>query len=167
MSRQKGCKICHATTLELDSTGRCLGCATVLKASERKMSYGKYMALKSQCEPVETEAEEWQTPTGPFHEEDWHRCAFCGKLLFSLYPRQRFCSKDCQTFQHRIDARNRARTKSGQTGDRLCAVCGAVMPWDFSLKRKTCSAECKAQYVSQQRREKYAREKAGKAAQNG
>lgn len=42
----KGCKICHALTLELDPTGRCSGCAAVKAANEAGISYGEFMAQK-------------------------------------------------------------------------------------------------------------------------
>lgn len=164
---KKGCKICHALTLELDPTGRCLGCALVLEAKTRKVSYGNLMALKRRPEPVRICEEDLQKPEALPDGGKWSNCAWCGKLFQGRNSAQRFCSKDCYSFQHRIDERNTQRKKKGQVGPRSCAVCGKEIPVDRRWNAKTCSDVCKDIFLERQYRGKYSRKKAGKAAKNG
>lgn len=163
----KGCKICHATTPELDSTGRCLGCALVLEAQTRKLSYGNLMALKRRPEPVMICEEDLQELEEQPDDGKWHRCAWCGKLFQGRNSAQRFCSKDCYSFQHRIDERNALRKKKGQVGPRFCAICGKEIPVDRRWNSKTCGDKCKDIFLERQYQERYGRKKTRKAAENG
>lgn len=103
-----------------------------------------------------------EMPEEPDTRDDARSCVFCGKVFFSAYPRQRFCSIACRSNQHRIEAREKARAKSGQIGKHFCAICGKELPMETHRKKKTCSEECRVRYAQQMRQEKRARERAEK-----
>lgn len=52
----KSCKICHVPALELNSTGRCPGCAAAKAATDARTTYGKFVAWQHAKE------QGWQLP---------------------------------------------------------------------------------------------------------
>lgn len=131
---KKGCKICLCLTQELDSTGRCPSCALALAAYRNGMSYGKFVA--SGCR-VEVDAK----PKEPVVEDKLLVCEFCGKQFVGRKG-QRFCGNKCRIEHHRIYAKDRARNIAGTQGERICLVCGNVIPQEIHKNQKTCGEEC-------------------------
>lgn len=161
----KGCKICHALTPELDATGRCLGCALVLEAQTRKVSYGKLVLLKGLYAPV-TAIEEIEPPEPELGEET-RLCQWCGKSFPPRGTTARYCSDPCRKEAHKALMRNRNREKRKLTGKRFCAVCGKELPEDAHWNLKTCSEECGYIHRQNVRRANNARYRERKAAANG
>lgn len=160
----KGCKICHALTPELDSTGRCLGCAMAKAATDAKTTYGKFVAARGRCEPVAT-SEEIELPVLDINGGKTHICEWCGKAFPLRGTTARYCSKLCRDNAHRIMARNAARARKGQVGKRYCLICGKELPEDSCWTRKTCPGECNYIHRKNQKKAKNARYRERKEAE--
>lgn len=176
----KGCKICHALTLELDATGRCLGCAMAKAATDAGTTYGKFVARRYVGSvmlpllPLELEPEEpvddAPTPKPKKAAKKtpvMRTCVYCGKEYRRITGNQRFCCHECQEAQHRIDARNRMRAKANNQGRRYCVVCGKPIPEEQHLLKNTCSEECRIARHNEKAREGAARQREREAAQRG
>lgn len=136
----KGCKICHATTPELDSTGRCLGCALVLEAQTRKVSYGNLMALKRRPELATAIAETVELEY--FEEPAARPCACCGKEFIPRSVLCKYCGPECRNVVKREQAKESARKKKGQIVPRYCPVCGKEFPEEMDIRQIACPGEC-------------------------
>lgn len=145
---EKGCKICHAPTQELDAEGRCQLCRIAKAASDAGMTYGKYTAAVGSTLLV---------AQAPRFGAGRCACDYCARPFFPKSQRQRFCSPACSEAGHRAAAKSRYREKTGRGGPRLCAVCGDEIPGEVSWNVKTCCPKCREIYSQRKRREKYLR----------
>lgn len=142
----KGCKICHALTLELDSTGRCASCAAVLEAQTRKVSYGNLMAAKHRQEP-EKPIRVRESVELEFEELPAIRpCACCGKLFQPSNLRCKYCGPECRNVVKQEQAKESARKKKGQIVPRYCPVCGKEFPQEMDIRQIACPGECTRLY---------------------
>lgn len=139
---KRGCKICHAVTLELDSTGRCLNCAAVKAATDSGTTYGKFMAAQRSQEPetvipepVEVEPEIVELPA-------IRPCACCGKPFFHRSISHKYCGPECQKVAKREQARVSARKKNGPAEPRHCPICNKEFPPEMDLRQIACPGEC-------------------------
>ena len=112
MNKRKNCKICKVET-ELDSAGRCFGCACVVKAEAWGMHYGDYMAMRySESGYVP------KSKTPRIGYDKGKRCCVCGTPIPDKSNRLRYCSPECydqvknswSTYVHR-----KARERNGIT----------------------------------------------------
>lgn len=179
----KACKICHALTLELDETGRCLGCATAKAATDCRTTYGKFVAWQyakeqgwqlPQLEPLPVAPEEVPTAPAPAQKAPKAKkapvylpCAQCGAEFRKTRNTQRFCCRACQLENHRISAKAKGRARSPKQGQRYCVVCGEPLPEEMHLTKITCSEECRIARHNQKARECARRQRAREAAKHG
>lgn len=158
----KGCNICHATTQELDPTGRCPCCAAVLKASAQKLTYGKFMAAKANpapVRPIEVETLPSENPNGREYT-----CGYCGKVFYKTGPRAAYCSDQCRAEGLKKKSRDSHRAKKGFVGPRYCEICGDLLPESSRWNQKICGKNS----CAIKRQERYYLEKlARKANENG
>lgn len=142
----KGCKICHATTLELDATGRCLGCATAKAATDAGTTYGKFVSAQRIQRPVRAV----QAPKAvelEFEEMPAIRpCACCGKLFQPSNLRCKYCGPECRDIVRQEQAKESARKKKGQIVPRYCPVCGKEFPKEMDIRQIACPGECTRLY---------------------
>lgn len=113
----KGCMICHARALELDSTGRCPSCARVKRAADLGISYGNLVAKEYQEHPWEIPPVRELEPLPPdapipkslveFEKNCTVVCAICGREFQSSTNRAMYCSHECQCTAARLKARQR------------------------------------------------------------
>lgn len=166
----KGCKICHAITLELDSTGRCLSCALAKAATDSGITYGKFVAAGFKPQPVEPVEEivfpEPEPQEAPKPEtKKGHPCAWCGTMIFD--NRRTYCCDQCQRDHNKVYTRDKARKRKGQIGPRYCAICGAELPEELHWAKKACPGKCSWLYREIQARKKSAAYQARKKAKDG
>lgn len=159
----KGCKICHALTLELDSTGRCLGCAAALAAYKSRMTYGRFMTLNGRLAPVKVTAVEELPSENP----DGRACVceHCGKPFPWNGHIAKYCSPECRAIGKREQNRAYVRKRAGHSGIRYCVFCGEQLPDSARWNTTICGKEdCKEKRQNQWLRTKQARAKAKKEA---
>ena len=110
MNKRKNCKICKVET-ELDSAGRCPGCACVAKAEAWGMHYGDYMAM------WESKAGYVPKPKTPrIGYDKGKRCCVCGTPIPDKSNRLRYCSPECYDqvkSSWSTDAHRKARERNG------------------------------------------------------
>lgn len=110
MNKRKNCKICKVET-ELDSAGRCFGCACVVKAEAWGMHYGDYMAMR------ESEVGYVPKPKTPrIGYDKGKRCCVCGTPIPDKSNRLRYCSPECYDqvkSSWSTDAHRKARERNG------------------------------------------------------
>lgn len=133
---RKGCKVCHAVTQELDAEGRCGSCAAAFEAAKSKLTYGKFMVLKSRPAPVKPVEIEELPSENPDGRE--YTCGCCGRVFYKTGPRAVYCSEECRAEGRRKTARDCERRKKGDNGPRYCEICGERIPEDSNRMRKIC-----------------------------
>lgn len=138
------CRVCHVEkgAAELDSTGRCWGCALAKEATDRHTTYGKYRAAleagkEAAVMPIRAAILPTQTKT--------KKCRWCGAEFVVGNRNKAYCSDECRKAQN--DAWNRERKALRARGEtpvleaRSCVICGSIfMP--KVAQQITCSVEC-------------------------
>lgn len=133
------CRVClvEKEKAELDSTGRCWGCALVKEATDRHTTYGRYRAaLEAGKEAAGL------PPRAALLPIKTKKCRWCGAEFVVGNRNKAYCSDECRKAQN--DAWNRERRARGGTPplcERACVICGrAFMP--RVTQQLTCSTEC-------------------------
>lgn len=135
------CRVCHVEkgAAELDSTGRCWGCAMAKEATDRHTTYGRYRAAleagkEAAVMPIRAAILPTQTKT--------KKCRWCGAEFVVGNRNKAYCSDECRKAQN--DAWNRERKARGATPplrERACVICGSIfMP--KVTQQITCSVKC-------------------------
>lgn len=101
---KKGCKICHAVTLELDGTGRCANCAAAKEATDSGTSYGKYMAQMA-VQPVVRRL-----------PKNTVVCVNCGRPFIVLKGWRLYCDEECRRNAAYKRAKARAAEREAANG---------------------------------------------------
>lgn len=128
------CKICHANR-ELDASGRCQSCRAVYLASKSRMSYGAYMAARTEENP----AREFilRAMENPLSEPlSLPKCRICGNNVYP--PRRTVCSNKCER-----EANKRSLRGYGEYPERDCPICGK--PFRADRRQRYCSQACAEQ----------------------
>lgn len=154
---KKGCKICHAVTLELDSTGRCASCAAAKAATDAGATYGKFLAAQAAREE-ELERKKWAEYA---ESPKTSVCAWCGEPFNPRGTSARYCCPECRETAHREMAKERYRKKHN-LAPRLCLHCGKPIAEDVNWLMKTCSKECQKAHRERKKKEYAARYRAMK-----
>ena len=135
------CRVClvEKAKAELDSTGRCWGCALAKEATDRHTTYGRYRAaLEAGKEAAGLPPRAALPPT----QIKTKKCRWCGAEFVVGNRNKAYCSDECRKAQN--DAWNRERRAKGGAlplTERQCVICGAVF-LPKVVQQITCSPEC-------------------------
>ncbi len=138
------CRVClvEKAKAELDSTGRCWGCALAKEATDRHTTYGRYRAaLEARKEAAGLPPRAALPPT----QIKTKKCRWCGAEFVVGNRNKAYCSDECRKAQN--DAWNRERKALRARGEtpvleaRSCVICGNVF-LPHVVHQITCSPEC-------------------------
>lgn len=115
---KKGCKICHAVSLELDSSGRCGSCAAVFRTIATGESYGQLMARrydegKLRAKTVEVSVKPKKKAAEPTIRKV---CAYCGTEFMAISDKKKYCSATCKRDVWRQNYGKKKRDEAEKTG---------------------------------------------------
>lgn len=133
------CRICRVKRDSL-TDGRCRSCQRVFEASQKKMTYGKYVDTLPKV-PIELKA------AVELPDKAYNECRFCGARI---EPWQKECTQyECQIKkQNEKYEKEKARREAKKEGkekpliEKLCRMCGN----SFLAKSERflyCSEKCK------------------------
>lgn len=147
MAKEKACRVCLVImpVTELDSTGRCQGCADANNAVEHKMTYGKYIGARYERERPIIEAREiaYQRHKSGCRTRD--NCQNCGGIIPKGSKYGNFCCRECREAYEKRDREAKERGAiSAKPGPKPrgtnCIQCGKPL---VGRQRLYCSERCK------------------------